>query len=90
MTAPQADHRVLFIDTKFFKYGTHDKGHAAALIFSFLLLAILAVLIFVGMNNPKSTWDSHAFNWLGSTFLVVIGVAIGKGSAPSRKDEDQE
>jgi hypothetical protein len=75
-TGPQAEDRVLHINLMFFKYGTNDKTHAAALVLSLLLFAtIVGVLIF----GNGTEWAKEAFHWLGSAFLFVSGVALGKG-----------
>lgn len=46
-TGFSADERVLYINLGFFKYGTDDKKHAAAIVFAFILLTI--IVFFVGM-----------------------------------------
>jgi arginine exporter protein ArgO len=84
-TGPEADNRVLHINLGILKYGTNDKAHAAAVVFSLLLfIAIMGVLIF----GSGGEWTKEAFRWLGSAFLFVAGVAIGKGNdAESNKDQ---
>ena len=75
-TGPQAEDRVLHINFGFFKYGTNDKTHAAALVLSLLLFCtIVGVLIW----GDGGEWAKEAFHWLGSAFLFVTGVALGKG-----------
>jgi hypothetical protein len=76
-TGPEADNRVLHINLGILKYGTNDKAHAAAVVFSLLLFfAIIGVLIF----GDGGAWTKEAFRWLGGAFLFVAGVAIGKGN----------
>ena len=86
-TGPSADNRVLHINVGFFKYGTDDKTHAAAIVLSLLLfLTIVGVLIF----GNGGAWSVEAFRWLGGAFLFTAGVAIGKGgedSASSQRDD---
>ena len=75
-TGTVADNRVLHINLWVFKYGTSDRTHAAALVLSLLLFAtIVGVLIF----GHGGDWAKEAFRWLGSSFLFVSGVALGKG-----------
>ena len=84
-TGPDAPDRILHINLGFFKYGTNDKVHAAAVVFSLLLFtAIVGVLIF-GLAATNAGWAEKAFNWLGSAFLFVAGVALGKGSSGNGK-----
>ena len=83
-TGPSADERVLHINVGFFKYGTNDKAHAAAMVLSLLLFASIAVLLIFGMQHE---WADKVFTWLGSAFLFVTGVAIGKGSGNGGKEE---
>ncbi len=60
-----------------FSYGTDDKGHAAAIILSVLLVMLLAGLFFGGLFVERS-WMPDALKLLGTTFTFVAGVAIGK------------
>lgn len=86
-TGSEADNRVLHINLGIFKYGTNDKTHAAAMVISLLLfLTIVGVLIL----GDGGDWSKEAFRWLGSTFLFVTGVALGKGggSTPSNGEGD--
>lgn len=75
-----AANRVLHIDWKWFRYGTDDKGHAAALVLSMVLLAVSVFVIVVGLIWPQSEWLETVFKWLGGAFLFVSGVAIGKSA----------
>jgi len=77
LTGPSADGRVLYLDLPFFKYGTNDKTHAAAFILSLVLLVTIIILVFLGLNATNTAWAERAFNWLGSAFLFVAGVAVG-------------
>lgn len=82
-TGGEADNRVLHINLGFFKYGTSDKTHAAALVLSLLLfLTIVGVIIF----GDGHDWAKEVFRWLGGAFLFVTGVAIGKGGESSEKE----
>lgn len=80
-TGEHAGDRVLRINLGFFKYGTKDQTHGAALVFSLLLLlCIVGVLAFgSGANADK------ALSWLESAFLFVSGVAVGKSADGSGK-----
>ena len=86
-TGPVADNRVLHINLGILKYGTNDKTHAAAVVFSLLLFfAIIGVLIF----GDGGDWTKEVFRWLGGAFLFVAGVAIGKGhdAEPGKPEKD--
>ena len=90
-TADHADERVLLINLRFFKYGTNDKTHAAALAFSLALLVIIIVVIFLGIFSPKSvTWTDKIFNWLGGTFMFVAGIALGGKISNSTSCENEQ
>ena len=78
-TGDTAASRVLYLNWGWFRYGTDDTGHAAALVLSVILLFVILLIIFIGIFwhlNP--TWMDRVFTWLGSAFLFVTGVAIGK------------
>lgn len=80
-TGGEAQNRVLHINLGLFKYGTSDRTHAAALVLSLLLFGtIVGVLIF----GNGGEWAKEAFHWLGSSFLFVSGVALGKGGNESK------
>ena len=72
-TAPEAESRVLFLNFGWFRYGTDDKGHAAALILAVLLLLVILVVILVGLAaayflQAQPDWLDRAFNWLDRVF----------------------
>lgn len=62
------------------KYGTDDKGHAAAIILSVLVVILLGA-VFVGGLFVERAWIPDALKMLGTTFTFVAGVAIGKSSS---------
>lgn len=66
----------------FVSYGTDDKPYAASLILSIMLGFLLLVLI-VGGFFVERAWIPDALKILGTTFTLVAGVAIGKGSSKS-------
>jgi hypothetical protein len=72
-----APNQVFMLDRFGFKYGTDDKGHAAAIILSVLLLALLGCLIVLGTFFDRS-WIPDALQILGTAFTFVAGVAVGK------------
>lgn len=79
-TQPNAPERVFFINLWFFRYGTKDKAHGAAVLLSFLLFVLIALVIAAGYFWPGSSeWTERVFTWLGSAFLFVAGVAVGRG-----------
>lgn len=58
-------------------YGTDDKGHAASLILSVLILISLMALFALGTIVERS-WMSDALKLLGTAFTFIAGVAVGK------------
>lgn len=85
-----AEHRVLFIRIKdFLKYGTNDKVHAAAIIFSLLLFIVIFLVIIVGFFCEHSEWADKVFTWLGSAFLFSLGIVFGsRDKKNTRREED--
>lgn len=79
LTGVKADHRVLFINVGFLKYGTNDKTHAAALTISLILLPMIIAIIVAGFFTDKAAWTDKVFGWLASTFLFSSGIALGRG-----------
>lgn len=75
MTGPYADKRVFFINTKIFRYGTSDQGHAAALVLSAFMLF---VILFLGVIALLRGADMTLLQFLVSPFSLVAGVAVGK------------
>lgn len=69
-----APERVLFINFWFFKYGTNDKAHGAAVILSLLLLFVITLVYFFSPTDNSE----KILPWLGNAFLFVAGVAVGK------------
>ena len=62
-----------------FSYGTDDKSHAAALIFSFLLILIYLIFYVLGIIFDRN-WIPDQLDNIGTLFTLVVGVAIGQGS----------
>jgi hypothetical protein len=72
-----ADGRVFHINLGFFKYGTDDKIHGAAMVFSLLLfICVVCVMIF----GDGSAWADKLFSWATGAFLFALGIALGKGA----------
>lgn len=61
-------------------YGTDDKGHAAAIILSVLMVCLLAVIFVIGLVVERS-WIPDALKLIGTAFTFVAGVAIGKSGS---------
>jgi hypothetical protein len=77
-TAPDsADGRVFHINLGFFKYGTDDKIHGAAMVFSMLLFLLLSGIMVFG---DGSEWAEGLFHWAAGAFLFSLGIALGKGA----------
>lgn len=74
--------RVLVINLGFFKYGTSDRFQGAAILMSVILLGLVATLLIASIlaDIPDNRFDK-IFSWLGSAFLLVVGVAIGRATA---------
>lgn len=77
-TGDNASDRVLFINLGFFKYGTNDKSHGAAIILSFLLFVLLAVIFVIGFWATNVDWAKECLRFVGTTFVFVAGVAVGR------------
>lgn len=75
-----APNQVFRLHLGFVSYGTDDKAHAASLILS-IMLGILLLFLFTGGFFVERAWISDALKILGTTFTLVAGVAIGKGSS---------
>ncbi|WP_416064993.1 hypothetical protein ACK9YZ_20455 [Rhizobium sp. ZK1] len=66
-----------------FAYGTDDKGHAAALTLSFAILALILLIVVVGAFLSEREWLADILKVLGSAFLIVAGIAVGKSGGRS-------
>jgi peptidoglycan/LPS O-acetylase OafA/YrhL len=88
-TSPEADGRVFYISLLFARYGTDDKSHGAAVLLSILTLAVIFVLICIGVKTGVTPWLDRAFTWLGSAFLFLAGVAVGRTPPKNGKPEDK-
>lgn len=69
------------------EYGTDDKGHAASIILSVTLLALLMALFAIGAFVDRP-WIVEALKLIGTAFTFTAGVAIGKGSSSSKSKGD--
>jgi hypothetical protein len=85
----RAENRILHIHTKWFHYGTDDKGHAAALVLSAALLATAIVVALLGclslLSGKDPQWFQTLVTWIGNAFLFTAGIAVGK-SASNKRD----
>lgn len=70
-----APNQIFRFDRWGLKYGTDDKGHAAAMILSVLLLALLT-FGFVGGLLVERLWVPNVLELIGTAFTFVAGVAI--------------
>ncbi|UNK38218.1 hypothetical protein MNR02_00435 [Shinella sp. H4-D48] len=68
-----------------FAYGTDDKGHAAALTLSFAILALILLIVIVGALVTEREWLADILKVLGSAFLIVAGIAVGKSTGKSEE-----
>ena len=78
-----AENRAFHINLGFFKYGTDDKVHGAAMVFSIILLLIIVGVIGFG---DGSAWGVKIFNWVSGAFLFTAGIALGKGVSDNKKE----
>ena len=85
-TGDSAPERIFFINLYFFRYGTKDKAHGATVLLSLLLLAVILIVMAIGLHSGTSEWLDRVFTWLGSAFLFVAGVAVGR-SGPEKDGE---
>lgn len=69
------------------EYGTDDKGHAASIILSVALLCLLLILFLLG-TMVERTWIADALQLVGTAFTFTAGVAIGKGSSATLKEDE--
>lgn len=86
-TGEHADDRVLRINLWFFKYGTDDKPHAAAIALSLIILFVLIAVMVIGLFSSQSAWLNKIFDWLGATFIFVAGVAIGRTGSNTKQHD---
>jgi hypothetical protein len=80
-TSESANERVFYLNMRYLRFGTTDKIQAAATLFALFLLAMIVLVIFAGLFSDKSQWLDKIFSWLGSAFLFLAGVAIGRSGA---------
>jgi len=87
-----APNRILHIDTKYFRYGTADKAHAAALCLSASLLVSAVIIAIIGgcieassHSDPK--WLDTLVTWIGNGFLFTAGIAVGRSKSKHSEDE---
>ena len=74
--------RVLAINLHFFKYGTSDRFQGAAILLALsLLLLITGLFVWSFLSEIPDNRFDKIFGWLGSAFLLVMGVAIGRGAS---------
>lgn len=78
-TSGNAGDRVLFVNLWFVKFGTTDKLQGAAIFLTVLFLVMAIVVIFVGLFGDK-LWAKEALSWLTTPLMLVVGVAVGRGS----------
>jgi len=78
-TSDRASERVFYVNLGIVRYGTSDKLQGAALLLAIVLLPLIFICILIGFFWDQ-TWAKEALNWLGTPFLLVIGVAVGRGS----------
>ena len=84
-----ADERVLHINFGFFRYGTNDKAHAAAIVLSMALLLVIVLLMAAGLFSTEAAWKDKLFGWLGTAFTFVSGVAVGKAVPELSEKRDE-
>lgn len=92
-TGERANNRILHITTRWLRYGTDDKGHAAAVVLSLLLLVSAMVVAVIGAttqwSGQEAPWLNTMVTWIGNAFLFTAGIAVGKSRSAS-PDKDSE
>ena len=73
-----AENRILFIDAGFFRYGTDDKTHAAAIVLSSVLLIVGLLVVAIGSFSSNSVWLERALMLIWNAFMFVAGIALGR------------
>jgi hypothetical protein len=86
-TSESAENRLLFINAGFFRYGTDDKAHAAAIVLSGVLLVIGLLVVIIGSFSSNSAWLERALMLIWNAFMFVAGVALGRGG--KEKDDGE-
>ena len=84
-TKGEGDGQVFHFQKWGLSYGTDDKGHAASLILSVLLFIGLILCLILGAYGNNSTFVLEIAKVMGSAFLIVAGIAVGK-SIEHRKE----
>lgn len=79
-TAPA---RVMHINLWVFKYGTNDKTHGAAVALAIFLLMLITLIYVTGFLSDNTLADK-VLSWLGSAFMFVAGVAVGKSGGEDK------
>jgi len=78
-TGENASERYLFLNFGFLKYGTNDKFQGAAILFALFIFILIIISIIMGFVFPSACgWSEKCLGWLQNTFILIIGVAIGK------------
>jgi hypothetical protein len=78
-TGPEAGERTFYLNFYFIRFGTKDKIQGAAITLSVLLLLVIATVIIIGaFNSTNASWLEKSLTWLGSTFVFLAGVAVGR------------
>jgi hypothetical protein len=85
-TADEAPERVLHINMGFLKFGTNDKLQGAAIVLAVFLLILISAITIYGISHQPSEFQDRVFNWLTNTFLVVLGVAVGRAGSDKSND----
>jgi len=86
-TKGDAPHQVFHLKLGGLAYGTDDKGHAAALILSFAILVLILLTLLIGAMVDR-TWIGETLKVLGSAFLIVAGIAVGKSVEKAKNGDD--
>jgi len=82
--------QVFHFDRFGIKYGTDDKGHAAALILSVCLLGAALLVSVGGIISSFSSKDlkwMEILSWIGNAFLFTAGIAVGKSKDQEKKSK---
>ena len=74
--------RMFLVNTPWFKYGTNDKWHAASMVLSIVLVALLAVLgaidLLTSRSGNGSAQSTSALSVIGTLLSLTVGIAVGR------------
>lgn len=77
-TSGDGDGQVFHFQKFGIRYGTDDKGHAAALVLAVLLFVGILLCLVAGSLGKDYEFAIEIAKIFSSAFLIVTGIAVGK------------